>query len=242
MTMRRAVWFGVMVIVAGNCRALVKESPAVPGGPGPAAEAAEVQDAAARLAAQQVAKDYLMAVNARGLDGGIPYLHPDELARFKKRLIPILEQERQAGRRNLLNATFGRDADMRDVRLAQPDDFMRRFARVAAARLNEAPLRFDSLEPVGTVAEGETLHVLVREVTGQGGGQTQRLVVVSLRRSGQDWKVLLGNDIEALAVSLQGRSAGRGQADRRAQPVPEGEPLAPRETDTPPAPSPRPPR
>jgi hypothetical protein len=218
MTVQRAVWLGILLLAAGNCRALVKDSPAVPPGP---VVAAAADDAASRSAAQQVAKDYRAAVNAKGLDGGIPYLHPDELVRFQKLLIPILDQERQAGRRNLLNATFGREAEMTDVRLAEPDDFMRRFVRVAAARLDEAQTRFDRVEVVGTVTEGEVLHVLLREVTDQGGTQTQRLVVVSLRPSGRDWKVLLGADIEAMVAGLQGRSVGRDPADRRAQPIPE---------------------
>lgn len=240
MTMHRAVWLGVLVLAAGDGLAVVKESSALPPGPAAAATAtaiaAEAEDANARSAARAVATDYLMAVNAKGLDGGVPYLHPDELVRFKKRMIPILDQERQAGRRNLLNATFGRQAEMTDVRLADPADFMARFARVASARLDAAPTRFDRVEAIGALPEGEVLHMLVREITEQGGSQTQRLVVVSLKRSGKDWKVLFGNDLEALLAGFAAAPAGREPVDRRAQPLPEAAPLEPGGAGAPPAP------
>jgi hypothetical protein len=226
----------MLLIAAGNCRALAAEPPQVPPSQAAPAAGAEAKDAAA----QQVAKDYLTGVNGAGLDGGIPFLHPDELARFKKLMLPILEQERQAGRRHLLNATFGRDAEMVDVRLVAPDDFMRRFARVASARLDQTPTRFDRVETIGTIAEGEVRHVLIREVAEKGGARTQRLVVVSLRLSDREWKVLLGSDIESLLDALQGRPAGGDPSDRRAHPVPEGASLGPRDGDVPQGPAPAP--
>jgi len=230
MSMQQAIWVGAMVLASTHCWALEQDASGGRAGQAPVA----TEDPAARSAAQQVALSYLQAVNAKGLDGGIAYLHPDELARFKALLMPILEQERKAGRRNLLNATFGRSVEMTEVRLAAPEEFVRRFSRVAAARLGEAPARFDRVEVVGSVSEGEVLHVLLRTSVDQGSNKTQRLAVVSARRSGGDWKVLLGGEVEAMVASLRGGPAGRDAMDRRAEPTPEAGPLESQGVEPPP--------
>ena len=124
-------------------------------------------------------------------------------------MVPILEAERDAGRRTLLNATFGREAQLTDARLADPDDFFGRFARVVSARQIEAPTRFDTLVPIGSIPEGEQLHVLVRTLAGTGQAQTQRLVVVTLRRSGGGWKVSMAGALDDLVASLRGRHQAR---------------------------------
>ena len=111
---------------------------------------------------------YLTTTNAKGLAGGVVFLHPDDVNRFKKLMVPVLEAERDAGRRTLLNATFGREAQIMDARLADPGDFLTRFDKVAAARHGDAPTRFDTAAAIGVVTEGEQLHVLLRTLTGAG--------------------------------------------------------------------------
>lgn len=167
-----------------------------------------------------------MAVNTEGLAGGAPLLHPEDLVRFKKLMVPILEAERAAGRRTLLNATFGREAQLTDARIADPDDFFGRFARVVSARQIEAPTRFDTLVPIGSIPEGEQLHVLVRTLTGVGQAQIQRLVVVTLRRSGGDWKVSMTGGIDDVVASLRGRHQARKGPEGLAQPMIDAVPSA----------------
>ena len=174
-----------------------------------------------------------MAVNAKGLSGGVPLLHPEDLVRFKKLMVPILEAERDAGRRTLLNATFGREAQLTDARIADPDDFFGRFARVVSARQTEAPTRFDTLAPIGSIPEAEQLHVLVRTLAGAGQAQTQRLVVVTLRRSGGDWKVSMAVGLDDLVASLRGGPQPRTGPEGLAQPVADAVPPAPLEPGLP---------
>jgi hypothetical protein len=174
-----------------------------------------------------------MAINTKGLAGGAPLLHPEDLVRFKKLMVPILEAERDAGRRTLLNATFGREAQLTDARIADPDDFFGRFARVVSARQIEAPTRFDTLVSIGSIPEGEQLHVLVRTLTGVGQAQIQRLAVVTLRRSGGGWKVSMTGGIDDLVASLRGRSQARKRPEGLAQPMIDAVPPASSEPDLP---------
>ena len=168
-----------------------------------------------------VARDYLKSLRDRGFAAMADYVHPDELARFKAMLTPVLEAESDAGGRALMNATFGRDARLTDVRLADPADFLRRFARVMSARMPEQRMDFDDLQVLGSVEEGELVHVLMRLRWESQAITRDRLEVVSLLRFEKSWKPILGPENEAAILAMAPR-----QQDERAVPelAPQPEP------------------
>ena len=196
------------------------------GGAGPSAQipcpGPAVSDADAKAAAQ-TASAYLNALRDGGFGAAPPLLHPQALERFKALVLPAFDAERARGTRNLLNATFGRDADYAAVSAADPAELMSRFARLISAREPDAAPQFSELTLVGVVREGERLHVLTR--LGAAGGP-QRLEVVSLLPNGDGWKVLLDGRLEAIAGQLAGRfgAENRGSSAVRMGPIPEGGP------------------
>lgn len=170
------------------------------------------EDAAAR---------YLEAVRDRGFVAGADFLHPDEMARFQQLLLPVLESEQAAGGRALLNATFGREATLLSARLADPADFLRRFARVMAVRAPDQPTGFDQLQILGTIPEGETVHALARLRTALPDGASERLVVVSLRPFESGWRVMLSPEIEQAArAMIEPLPGGRQRPRPRQEPTP----------------------
>jgi hypothetical protein len=184
-------------------------------------QAVALADSRAAIAA---AVAYLNAVNAGGFVAAPALLHPQALERFKKQVLPRLEQEQARGNRTLLNATFGREASLSTARSADPADFMTRCSRVLIARDPELALRFSSVAPLGAIREGERVHVLVRLGGTGAGGDEGRLEVVSLQRDGKTWKVLLDRRLEELAQALGGseRANDRRAPRARMEPMPEG--------------------
>lgn len=177
--------------------------------------------ALAQARPEDVAARYLEAVRDRGFAAGADFLHPDEMARFQALLIPVLEAEQASGGRALLNATFGREATLLSARLADPADFLRRFARVMAVRAPDQPTGFDQLQVLGSVPEGDTVHVLARLRTAVEDGPRERLVVVSLRPVEADWRVLLSPDIEQAARAMEeAPRSGRQRPRARQEPAP----------------------
>jgi hypothetical protein len=172
---------------------------------------------------------YLNALKDGGFGAAPAYLHPQALERFKTLVMPRLDQEQARGTRTLLNATFGRDASFAAAKAADPADFMTRFVRVVIARDPQAAPRFGTLTPLGVVAEGDRLHVLVRlgSAVGEPGAEG-RVEVVSLLPDGKTWKVLLDRRLEEMAIALGGpvradaRSQPGGAAFQRMEPMPEG--------------------
>ncbi len=175
-------------------------------------------------AAADAAAGYLQALKAGGFGAAPVHLHPQALERFKTLVMPRLDQDQARGTRTLLNATFGRDASFATAKAADPSDFMARFVRVVSARDPEAAPRFGTLTPLGVVAEGDRLHVLVR-LSGGGGPQGDgRIEVVSLLQDAKSWKVLLDSRLEEMARALGGtvRADDRRSAYPRMEPMPEG--------------------
>lgn len=170
-----------------------------------------------------VAREYLIAVRERGFAAEAEFLHPDEMARFKSMLIPIFAAESASGGRALMNATFGRDARMAEARLADPADFLRRFSRVMSVRMPDQPTDYDRLWVLGTVKEGEQVHVLVR-LSSTSVTVGERLEVVSLLPFEGGWKLRLSPKLEAAVLAMDRRSSERRPAPRL---VPRPEPPAP---------------
>lgn len=170
-----------------------------------------------------VAREYLVAVRKRGFAAEAEFLHRDEMARFKSMLIPIFAAESESGGRALMNATFGRDARMAEARLADPADFLRRFSRVMSVRMPDQPTDYDRLRVLGTVKEGEQVHVLVR-LNSASATVGERLEVVSLLPFEGGWKLMLSPKLEAAVLAMDRRSGERRPAPRL---VPRPEPPAP---------------
>jgi len=177
-------------------------------------------------AVAEVATAYLQALGAGGLGAASRYLHPLALTQFKTMAMPAFDAEQGRGTRSLLNATFGRDAVLMDARLASPEDFLTRFARVVSVRRPELTPGFDSVQTIGVLPEGERMHCLVRLNSGAGAESEARLEVVSLARDGDTWKVLLDGRLAAMAHSLAGRGERRVERPLM-EPLPEGAPLRP---------------
>jgi hypothetical protein len=226
----------------------VRDAAARSGAPPPPAVTASgstVMDAATVKAAILVATAYLNALNERGIAAAPAYLHPAAMARFKALVMPGLKDEQVRGHRNLLNATFGRDAGYASAAAADPTEFLTRFARLIAVREPDAVPRFTSLTPIGVVREGEQLHVLVRLGLGGPGPvgsitpvdvpTSERIEVISLLPQGKDWKVLLDGRLQELGRTLGGRRRAdeRPGALPRMEPLPEGLPPAPVEPQEP---------
>jgi hypothetical protein len=178
-----------------------------------------------------VAREYLTAIRERGFSAAADFMHPDEMARFKSLLIPVFAAESESGGRALMNATFGRDARMREARLADPGEFLRRFSRVMAVRMPDQPTDYDRLRVLGTVKEVERFHVLVRLSAGAETAAEDRLEVVSLLPFAGGWKLALSPKLEAAARAMDRRKSGTRPAPLlgpRLEP-PEPTPLQPPE-------------
>jgi hypothetical protein len=167
-----------------------------------AAGAAHAADKPApKTTPESVVREYMTALKERGMTAVTPFLHPDELERFKAMLLPILKTE-LAGKGDLTRALFGNGITPAALDAKSALEFMDTFMVVLAQQMKD--FTFDSIEVLGSVQEGEITHVITRTLgAGPNGMTIKALEVQSLKPHGGAWKLLLSGQVEAIGEALK---------------------------------------
>jgi hypothetical protein len=127
------------------------------------------------------------------------HIHPDELARFKKMLMPWLRKE-AASDDGPLKDLFGPDATLKDAESATPAEFMDAFMQIVLDQFKEAKLGEPQI--LGSVKENDLLHFVTRNEVSVQGVRMNPMEVISLRAAGSEWKLLLSGNLEGLAAAI----------------------------------------
>ena len=61
---------------------------------------------------EEFVKEYMTALQIRGFVSVPEYIHPDELARFKEMLMPMIRKEAAAGKKEITQGLFGPEATL----------------------------------------------------------------------------------------------------------------------------------
>lgn len=161
---------------------------------------------------QTVAMAYMSALGQQDFAQAARLIRPTDLADYKKTFDGLFRSEAAAGRNDLLVATFGPDAKLADALDAKPDATFIATMNVVMGAMKSARMKLDALPAkyVGQVAEDANLvHVLVRTYTKLGDTTTSRVEVVSTALENGGWKVVLPDQIRAIAQVMQRQMAAQ---------------------------------
>lgn len=153
------------------------------------------------------AEAYFAAMQEEGLTAATRFMHPTALAQFKAMLMPVYAAENAAGTRQLLDMTFSADMDFAELQALDPALFMDGFMSLLVAQTGNAPIRFDKLEVLGTVDEGDARHVLTRMTLGAGELAITQFEVLSFIPYNDSWRLQLDGDMKGLAAALRSNLA-----------------------------------
>jgi hypothetical protein len=162
--------------------------------------------ALAQESPEAAVRDYLAALPERGLSAAPDYMHPEELVRFKAMLLPIFQPDGAPNHRQLIAEIFGAEETSQSVSSMTPAAFMRGFLRVGDRQLAKIGMRLEPSEVVGSVPEGEIVHVIVRTRTRASELKTTQLEVVSVKKDGSSWKLMLSGRYEGMAEAFRAQS------------------------------------
>ena len=171
---------------------------------------------------EDVALAYADAVRTRGLDAIPEYIHPDELARFKKMLLPVLVDSPIG--EGLRTVAFGAEATPESVSALSDADFMRGFMAFTGQQMKQLGVKFGSMAVVGAVHEGEVVHLVTRNTAGAAGVQMTAMEVVSLKPYQQSWKLLLSGQLEGMAQAMKAQAQALEAPDQAADQAGQDEP------------------
>ncbi len=143
---------------------------------------------------EDLAKEYLAALKARGVAEVANYMHPSELARFKATLLPIYEAALERGSPQFKDLTFGSQATLDDIRRTEPRAFLVNVLNGAGA-IATFPLAFSSVEVLGAVSEDQMVHVLTRV-------KPMQVAVISMKQSEGKWMIVRSEEYESITQLL----------------------------------------
>jgi hypothetical protein len=144
-------------------------------------------------------KEYMAALQKDGMVAVSRFLHPDELKRFKEMLLPMFRKD-AAAKSEAIRGIYGPEATLASVEAMPPTEFMDGFMRLAGEQLSGAT--FGDAEVLGKVSENDVVHVVTRAATKIKEIQIKTVTVVSTKKSGADWKLMLTGELEGLATAL----------------------------------------
>lgn len=155
---------------------------------------------------------YFSDVQSKGIRAVADHMHPAEIARFKELLLPMCAQGAESKGMAFCKGVFGAGATEKSVAEMSPRDFMSTVLNFLVTVLGDHPalasLRIRSAELVGSVHEGELVHVLARTKASVSNLNVVSMEVISLKKDGDEWRIMLSGNLESLAKAL-GQQAGR---------------------------------
>jgi hypothetical protein len=162
--------------------------------------------------AQTAAIDYVTALGHQDFAHAARLIRAADLVAYKKAFDDLFRAEAATGRRDLLVAAFGPDAKLDDALNAKPDATFIATMNVVMGAMKSANMKLDALPPkyLGQVSEDAHLvHVLVRTYTKLGDATSSRVEVVSTAFEDGSWKVVLPEQIRAIAQVMQRQMAAQ---------------------------------
>lgn len=150
---------------------------------------------------ESVVRHYTEAIAAGQYLKATEFMHPEGLQKFRDALLPLLEKP--AGDKAALRPF--EVSDTAALKKLSPAEFFAGYISglVSASPVMKATLISSSLTPIGSVPEGDLVHVVCRAKLGLMGADTTKMEVVTLKRSNGSWRVLSNGDLEGLAIAGQ---------------------------------------
>lgn len=159
---------------------------------------------------ESVARGYMEAMRAGDMEQVVTYMHPSALEKFKGILVevadimaaadPVADPKKSAG----LKMLFGEEGPQM-VKTAEAKEVFVRFMRnlTAAIPRMRQMLASSTYQFIGHVDEGgNQTHVVYRATLETGGAEVTKMEVLTLKRDGEEWRVMLTGDIESLVGGL----------------------------------------
>ncbi|TQV77730.1 hypothetical protein [Denitrobaculum tricleocarpae] len=153
---------------------------------------------------ETLARDYFASVQSEGVGAIASALHPDALAEFRAMILPIFEAEAESGQPNFTNAVFGGPKTIDEIRALDPEAFIGAFMSFLGQQMQNLNVKFDQIDILGSVPEGEVRHVLARVTVGAGEISVTEMEVLSFTPYEDTWRLQLNGELKGIATALRG--------------------------------------
>jgi uncharacterized protein (TIGR03066 family) len=133
-------------------------------------------------------------------------IHPDSLQDFKALFVPVLQAAAKKGgdeQADLLTL-FDGAKDLKNVLAWEPKEFFVRFMKGYASAPLKVKWASATIRVLGMIPEGsDQVHMVVRATRTIEKAEISRVDVVTLKRSGREWKMLLPSELRVVAKTIK---------------------------------------
>lgn len=156
---------------------------------------------------EDVAQAYVQAIRERGVAASPEFIHPDELAKFKDMLLPLMVDDDSPVGDGLRRVAFGEGFTADAVRAMDDAAFMAGFLDgVLGKQMESMGVALGEAQVIGAVREGELVHLVTRNKVDAPGLKMTSLEVISLKPYQDSWKLMLSGEMEGLAQAIKSRA------------------------------------
>ena len=157
-------------------------------------------------APESVAIAYFEALQNNHLNDLAGYLHLEALNRFRNMLMPVIGQgAKDKNEVKKVLSIFDGVKSIEELKALSPQGFFTSLFKGMSAINPEMRNIYANtkFQIIGHVNEGDIVHVVYRGSTSMNGASMTQLDVVSLKRQGSDWRLLLTGEMENLVNLLK---------------------------------------
>lgn len=152
------------------------------------------------------AEEYFKYTKELNWDGLAGLFHQSELDRFKGMFVEIFEalesSEESKAALPQMEQAFGISSSASLKAQTSKAFFSSFFARIMG---NAGDVKFDKLEVLGHVREGEKAHVVTRMTIGMGEFSMSQMEIISMSQVDGKWGVILSGKMEGIANTIKGQ-------------------------------------
>ena len=149
---------------------------------------------------EQVTAAYLDAANKSGLAGTAGYFHPDELNKFKSAFIMLFEK---AGDQQLMQAFWGEPVSLDALKAMPAEPFARKMLGAIGKLMKSEDIHFTQSKIVGSVKEGDAIHLLVRQYASVENIEFNSMQIVTLKPYQDTYRLMFSDKLDSMIKGLQ---------------------------------------
>jgi hypothetical protein len=154
---------------------------------------------------ESVLRGYTDALKAADWQAAARHMHPEALATFQRLFNAIVTADSTG---KMARDMFGLAEDQSFESITPEIAFEKVMNMlVTASPLMSEMLKSATATPLGTVREGDVVHVLYRSQMKAQGSTVSKVEVLSTKRDGDNWRALLRGDMESALTALLSRLA-----------------------------------
>lgn len=161
--------------------------------------------AASAKYASQVAASYYNALKVSDYKAAASFYDRGALKEFRQ-MMSFIDDLPPKTSASVYQQLFGAKATKASVGQMNNVDYFAAFLEAIMTRAQaQSPISFDNLQIIGEVNEGASkVHVVTRNKVSAGQLKVEAMEVISLKKNGKRWRILMSGQIKGMAESIRG--------------------------------------